>query len=163
MAADDVVIAPMRLGDLDGVLAVEARSFPTPWSRQAFVQELTENTHAHYLVARAGEQVLGYAGMWVILDEAHVTNVAVHPDWRGQGLGGRLMRALMALAVARGATRMTLEVRVSNRVAQALYTRLGFKPGGLRRGYYTDTREDAVIMWLDPLVLPGRDTEQPPA
>lgn len=161
MEPADVTIAPMRLADLDDVLQVESLSFVTPWSRQAFMQELTENGHAHYLVARAGERVVAYGGMWVVLDEAHVTNVAVHPDWRGRRVGDRLMLALMRLALRRGATRMTLEVRVSNHVAQNLYTKLGFKPSGLRRGYYTDTREDAVIMWLDPLVLP--DTERPPA
>lgn len=158
MVLEDLVIAPMRLEDLDGVMQVESLSFFTPWSRGSFEQELTENAYAHYLVARVGNRVVGYAGMWIVLDEAHVTNVAVHPDWRGHRLGEQLMRALIARAMARGATRMTLEVRVSNHVAQGLYLKLGFKPSGLRKGYYTDTREDALIMWLDPLVLP-----EPPA
>ncbi|MCG0240037.1 MAG: ribosomal protein S18-alanine N-acetyltransferase [Firmicutes bacterium] len=141
----------MTLADVDGVVAVERLCFLTPWSRQAFVRELTENPHARYLVARAGGTVVGYAGMWLVLDEAHVTNVAVHPDWRRQGLGERLMRGLMDWARAEGATRMTLEVRVSNQPAQELYRKLGFQPSGIRRGYYTDTGEDALIMWKDPL------------
>lgn len=148
---DGIEIGPMTLADVDGVTLVERLSFPSPWSRQAFVQELTENGLAHYVVARAGDQVVGYGGMWVVFDEAHVTNVAVHPDWRGRGIGEAIMRALMARALERGATRMTLEVRVSNHVAQNLYLKLGFRPAGIRKGYYTDNGEDALIMWLDPI------------
>lgn len=152
--AGDVVIGAMDLADLDGVLEVEAHSFPSPWSRQAFIQELTSNRFAHYRVARAGHRIVGYAGMWVVLDEAHVTNVAVHPDWRGRGLGKGLMLDLFAQALEQGAVRMTLEVRISNHVAQRLYTQLQFKPAGVRKGYYSDTGEDALIMWLDPLPAP---------
>lgn len=144
----------MTPADLDQVLDVERRSFPVPWSRGAFVQEVTANRFACYRVVRAGDVVVGYAGVWVIMDEAHVTNVAVHPDWRGRGLGRRLMLDLIARALNRGATRMTLEVRASNQVAQNLYAALGFRACGRRRGYYSDTNEDAVIMWLDPLVRP---------
>lgn len=139
----------MTLDDVDGVMQVERLSFLTPWSRQSFVQELTQNPYARYLVARIGQQVIGYAGMWLILDEAHVTNVAVHPEWRGHGLGEWLMLRLIEWAQRDGATRMTLEVRVSNHVAQELYLKLGFKASGIRPGYYTDTREDALIMWKD--------------
>jgi len=148
---DRVYIDQMTLADLDGVMAVEEISYLTPWSRRAFVSELTENIHAHYIVARLGREVVGYAGMWVILDEAHVTNIAVHPDWRRRGLGERLLRELISRARARGATRVTLEVRKSNMVAQRLYTRLGFVPRGIRKGYYSDTGEDAIIMWLEDL------------
>lgn len=143
------VIGPMSLADLDGVIVVEKASFLTPWSRHAFEQELTHNIYARYLVAKDGDMVAGYAGMWTVLDEAHVTNVAVHPEYRGTGLGERLMRALIVLAAAAGCSRMTLEVRVSNTVARNLYTKLGFAGAGLRPGYYTDTREDALIMWKD--------------
>lgn len=147
----EVYLDRMTLADVDGVLAIERLSFPTPWSRQSFVQEMTENIYAHYIVARSGSTVVGYAGMWVVLDEAHVTNVAVHPEWRGKKIGEGLMQGLMDLARQKGATRMTLEVRASNHVAQALYHKLGFEASGLRRGYYTDTREDAIIMWLSPI------------
>lgn len=145
----------MGLADIDGVMVVERLSFPTTWSRQAFLHEITANRHARYFIARVGRQVVGYGGMWLILDEAHVTNVAVHPDWRGRHIGEALMRALIRCARSYGITRMTLEVRVSNQVAQNLYTKLGFRPAGIRKGYYTDTREDALIMWLDPIPDPG--------
>lgn len=114
--------------------------------------------YAHYAVAISGAQVVGYAGMWIIVDEAHVTDVAVHPDFRGHGLGKSIMHEMMHRAVHSGARRMTLEVRVSNAVARGLYDQLGFKAAGLRPNYYTDTHEDAVIMWLDPLwdPLPAR-------
>ncbi len=146
-----MVISDMTLKDVDGVLAVERRSFPTPWSRTAFVQEMTENIYAHYVVAHDGDTIAGYGGMWIILDEAHVTNVAVDPDYRGQGLGLRLMHELMHRAAVCGAKRMTLEVRVGNAVARSLYGKLGFVQSGVRPNYYTDTHEDALIMWLDPL------------
>lgn len=150
----EIHIDAMQLADVDGVTEIERQAFITPWSRDSFVRELTENIYAHYMVARAGQRVVGYAGMWVVLDEAHVTNVAVHPDWRGRKVGERLMAALMEQARRLGATRMTLEVRASNHVAQSLYRKLGFRSSGIRPGYYTDTREDAVIMWLDPIPAP---------
>ncbi|MBC7325732.1 MAG: ribosomal protein S18-alanine N-acetyltransferase, partial [Moorella sp. (in: Bacteria)] len=105
------------------------------------------NNFAYYYIAQAGGQVVGYAGMWIILDEAHITNVAVHPHYRGRRLGELLLRVLMQEALHLGADRMTLEVRVSNRPAQRLYERLGFTRAGVRKGYYNDNREDAIIMW----------------
>ncbi len=146
-----ITIRPMTLSDIDAVLAVELLSFITPWSRDAFVAEAGDNDLAVYLVLEGDGQVIGYAGMWVILDEAHVTNVAVLPACRGQGLGERLMRALIDKARGRGACRMTLEVRPSNTAALGLYGKLGFAPCGLRPRYYSETGEDAVIMWLDKL------------
>lgn len=144
-------IRPMLLTDVDAVLAVEKLSFLTPWSRDAFVAEAGDNDLAVYLVIEADGKVVGYAGMWVILDEAHVTNVAVLPAYRGRGLGEKLMRALLEKARGRGARRMTLEVRPSNTVALSLYDKLGFAPWGRRPRYYSDTQEDAIIMWLDGL------------
>lgn len=144
-------IRPMLLSDIDAVLAVEQVSFITPWSRDAFVAEAGDNDLAVYLVIEADGQVIGYAGMWVILDEAHVTNVAVLPAFRGRRFGERMMRALIDKARSRGARRMTLEVRPSNAAALGLYGKLGFAPCGLRPRYYSDTHEDAVIMWLDEL------------
>ncbi|MCL6636576.1 MAG: ribosomal protein S18-alanine N-acetyltransferase [Alicyclobacillus sp.] len=144
-----LVLRPMQLRDLDQVLQVERRSFSAPWSRQAFVTELVENQFARYVVAEYHNRVIGYAGVWLILDEGHVTNIAVDPEFRGRHLGETLLRHLMALCVAHGAARMTLEVRVSNAVAQNLYRKLGFAGVGIRKGYYTDNREDALIMWAD--------------
>ena len=144
-------IRAMDLNDIDMVVAVEEQAFSVPWSRAAFETELDENELAHYLVAEVDGVVVGYCGMWIILDEAHLTNVAVLSEHRGKGIGHSLLTTLMGYAKVRGATCMTLEVRRSNTAAQRLYRRLGFIPRGLRRQYYTDTQEDALIMWRDSL------------
>lgn len=154
----DVAIEPMRLRDLGDVLTIERLSFPTPWSRYAFLSELLENDRAYYLVARIipiGEprprraRPAGYVGCWLVLDEGHVTNVAVHPDYRGMGIGRKLMQAIEDLVREKGGKRMTLEVRRSNLIAQNLYRSLGYRRAGIRRGYYQDNNEDAFIMWKD--------------
>ncbi|MDB5084504.1 MAG: ribosomal-protein-alanine N-acetyltransferase [Bacilli bacterium] len=142
----DPYFRKMQASDIDRILDIEHLSFTAPWSRNAFEGEL-HNHFAKYLVIVVGEEVAGYGGMWIILDEAHVTNIALHPDYRGRGLGGKLMERLMAEAIAHGAMHMTLEVRVSNLVAQSLYLRMGFVKNGMRKGYYTDNQEDAIIMW----------------
>jgi len=154
MGHPEVAIFPMTLADVDGVCEVEKLSFLTPWSREAFVSELMQ-TYTVYIVARTGEKVVGFGGMHVVWEDAHVTNVAVHPLYRGRGLGEQLMRELISRARERGANRMTLEVRVSNTAARALYHKLGFvtEPGAVRKGYYTDTGEDAIVMWKESLWL----------
>lgn len=145
-----IVIQPMRVADIDAVMEIERRSFPTPWSRAAFVSELLDNDRAYYMVARAdtetGPRVVGYIGLWLIAGEGHITNVAVHPDCRGKGIGRRLLTAAADLCRARSARRMTLEVRVSNVRAQNLYRKLGFAATAIRPKYYADL-EDALIMW----------------
>jgi ribosomal-protein-alanine N-acetyltransferase len=146
-----VVVRDMYLNDLDAVLDIEREAFPTPWSRAAFQTELVENTFAVYLVLEVHGRIAAYGGMWLILDEAHVTNVAVHPTFRGRGFGEAMMLGLMERARDQGCRRMTLEVRRGNLVAQNLYKKLGFVQLGVRKGYYTDTHEDAFIMWKDPL------------
>ncbi len=140
---------PMRVTDLDEVLAIEQASFTTPWSRAAYHRELVSNGYATYLVGRLDGRLVCYGGMWVILDEAHVTNIAVHPDYRNAGVGRRMMHVLESRARELGATRITLEVRVSNLAARHLYEKLGFRGTGVRRNYYSDTREDAIVMWKD--------------
>jgi ribosomal-protein-alanine N-acetyltransferase len=142
-----VQFMPMIGEDLDEVLAIEQVSFPTPWSRNSYLNEIYNNDFAYYYVARAGGKLIGYAGLWLILDEAHVTSVAVHPDYRGRRLGELLFNVLIQEAVYLGADRMTLEVRVSNHAARQLYKRLGFVSAGIRKGYYNDNQEDAIIMW----------------
>ncbi|GIM46302.1 ribosomal-protein-alanine acetyltransferase [Collibacillus ludicampi] len=139
----------MVLEDIDRILEIEHASFPTPWSRSAFEGELKNNHFAHYVVVEWNERVVGYAGMWVIMDEAHITNIAIEPEMRGRKLGEKLLRHMMRIAWLKGAERITLEVRVSNRVAQNLYKKLGFTPQGVRKGYYSDNQEDALIMWSD--------------
>jgi ribosomal-protein-alanine N-acetyltransferase len=145
----DLTVEVMQMKDLDEVMEVEQRCFTTPWSRYSFTCELKDNQFSHYIIAKHLGKIIGYGGMWIILDEAHVTNVGVLPEYRGLGVGELLMRSLMAAAKTRGAKKMTLEVRKSNYVAQNLYSKLGFEPIGIRRGYYLDDREDAVIMWKD--------------
>ncbi len=154
-------IRRMTLQDVDQVMLVEKRSFTAPWSRQAFMTELIDNHLARYIVAEYSGRVIGYAGVWMIIDEGHVTNIAVDPDFRGKYLGDKLLRALMSICMAQGGKKMTLEVRVTNHVAQKLYEKYGFERVGIRKGYYTDNREDALIMWADlPPVSPVSSSEQ---
>lgn len=140
-------IAPMSPADIPVVLEIERRSFPTPWPRDAYVHELENNRTAIYLVARREGIVVGYAGMWVVLDEAHITTIAVDPPQRGQGIGEALLIAMIDRASERGSRWIQLEVRRSNTVAQALYRKYGFRDVGVRRNYYSDNSEDAIVMW----------------
>ena len=147
----NILVRPMTTADVDGVMAVEKDSFATPWSRSAFEEELAQNRLARYLVAEENGQVVGYAGMWLVINEAHVTNVAVSGSRRGEGIGRLLMETLMELARENGMGSMTLEVRVSNMVARHLYETLGFAEAGIRKNYYSETKEDALILWRDKL------------
>jgi [ribosomal protein S18]-alanine N-acetyltransferase len=149
LSEDEIRIEPMQTKDVEEVHAIESRSFLTPWSQGTFYSELLENQFAYYLVAKDGDTLVGYGGMWIILDEGHITNVAVLPEYRGRGLGQRLLRALIDRALVEGALRMTLEVRPSNKRALALYKKNGFVIRGVRKGYYQG--EDAYIMWKDDL------------
>ena len=144
---DRITIAPMRVEDVGRVLEIEQLSFPSPWPRNAYTHELQENRLACYLVARLMHRVVGYTGMWVILDEAHVTTIAVDPSHRRRQIGERLLVALIEEAMRRGARWVTLEVRPSNTGAQAMYRKYGFKELGTRKRYYSDNNEDAIIMW----------------
>lgn len=148
---EELWVRPMKSQDIDDVLHIERTCFPTPWSYDAFKAEVEENHCARYVVAEIGGRVRGYGGMWIILDEAHITNVAVHPNYRGVGIGEAIMKALIRTAARLKVEGMTLEVRVSNKVAQNLYEKLGFFGVGVRKGYYTDDGEDALIMWKDKL------------
>lgn len=141
-----IVVDAMRLDDVPAVHEIERLSFRTPWPAYAFEQELRGNRLAHYVVARAGDRIVGFAGVWLMVDEAHVTTFGVHPDWRRQGIGRQLLLNLVELSRTIGARRMTLEVRASNEGAQALYRSYGFDAVGRRPGYYTDDGEDAIVM-----------------
>jgi ribosomal-protein-alanine N-acetyltransferase len=141
-----VVVDAMRLEDVPAVHEIERLSFRTPWPARAFEQELRGNRLARYLAARAGDAVVGFAGVWLMVDDAHVTTFSVHPDWRRQGIGRQLLLNLAELSGTIGARRMTLEVRPSNVAAQALYRAFGFEIVGRRPHYYTDDGEDALIM-----------------
>lgn len=143
----EIQIIPMTLTHVPQVMEVERQSFSTPWSKDAYIFELLHNEVAHYLVSMVGDLVVGYAGVWTMVDEAHVTNIAVLPLWRRQKIGERLMLELISLAKEHGCSKMTLEVRKSNWGARDLYEKLGFIALGCRRNYYSDTKEDAIIMW----------------
>lgn len=142
-------IRDMHAADISGVLEVEQECFTLPWSRKAFEAELDDNDLARYLVIEDEGRIIGYAGVWIVLDEAHVTNIAISQSHRHRGLGERLLVELICRAKQYGALSMTLEVRTSNIAAQRLYEKLGFVKRGIRRQYYSDTKEDALIMWLD--------------
>ncbi|MNH81857.1 ribosomal-protein-alanine N-acetyltransferase [compost metagenome] len=146
---DGIRFRPMTTLDIPDVMVIEHESFTLPWTENAFHSEMTQNHFAKYIIMEKDGAPIGYAGMWTVVDEAHVTNIAVRTAYRGQHLGERLMREMMLLAGRIGMTKMTLEARVSNTVAQSLYGKLGFRPVGLRKGYYSDNQEDALIMWCD--------------
>jgi len=146
-----VVIEDMRVEDIPAVQLVENASFPLPWPANAFRHELTQNKNAHYIVAKEGEHIVGYAGLWLSLDEAHITTFAVLPEYRRRKIGERMLIAIFERAEKLGAEWLTLEVRASNLPAQRLYEKYGFRPAGIRRRYYSDNNEDAIIMWTERL------------
>jgi len=177
------LVEPMTLADIEQVMEIEEVAFPTPWSARAYRFEVSENEHSTMLVVRLAAAtnsplerlvnrtlrrqsvarrlklarpgpVLGYAGFWLLVDEAHICTIAVHPQWRGRGLGELLLLALIERGIELGANSATLEVRVSNRVAQELYSKYGFEIVSRRRGYYSDNNEDAYIMTTPPLETP---------
>ena len=137
---------PLAPEDADAMACIERESFPTPWSREDFWREAS-NDFACYIVALEGTAVIGFAGCWISFEEAQVTNIALTAMQRGRGYGRLLMCALMRAAAERGVERMTLEVRPSNLPARRLYERLGFVEIGIRKGYYQDNNEDAILMW----------------
>lgn len=140
-------ILPMEAEHIPAVLRVETRSNPAPWSEASFRSEL-KNPQAHYLVALAGNEVAGYCGAWDVIDELHITNIAVDPQFRRQGLGKKLMIETLNSAKKRGMRCSTLEVRAGNEAAIKLYEKLGFQKCATRKGYYPVNSEDAIVMWL---------------
>lgn len=143
----DYVVLDMNLSHVDDVIIIENLSFKTPWSKEAFLTELTRNECASYKVLMINNRVVSYGGMWVVLDEAHITNIAVHPEYRGIGLGNIIVEELIIEANRRNISAMTLEVRMNNMAAINLYKKYGFTEAAVRKKYYQDTGEDAIIMW----------------
>ena len=146
----EITIGLMTLDDVDAVAAIEAATFRTPWSKESFYREVTDNACARYVVLREDGEAIAYAGVWIVLDEGHITNIAVREDRRGMGYGEQVTRAMIQLAADSGMNWMTLEVRRSNVAAQNLYHKLGFIDVGYRKRYYENT-EDALIMALEHL------------
>lgn len=144
---NEIIIDNMDRNDILNVLEIEKLSFKTPWSEEAFYNEIDKNACARYIVAREDKAVLGYGGMWVIMDEGHITNIAVHPDFRGMHIGDLIVRGLIQVAIIEKASSLTLEVRKTNYIAQNLYRKYGFEIAGVRPRYYADNGEDAYIMW----------------
>ena len=179
MVDETFVVESMQVEQLDQVRRIERASFPTPWPRNAYRREILSNERAHYLVVRTTSEtapepkrrqfplsilpfgrsdardVVAFCGVWVLLDEAHITTIAVDPDYRRLGLGELLIIQMARIALRARATRMTLEVRMSNEAAQRLYRKYGFSDGGVRPRYYSDDFEDALIMRSEDLASPG--------
>lgn len=142
-----VQIVPMRRRHLRAVVKIEAKVYPRPWSHSLFVSELALRSTRAYFVAKVGRDIVGYAGLMMSMTDGHVTTIAVDPAWHRHGIGTRLLLALAREGIEREATALTLEVRLSNKGAQDMYKRFGFTAVGVRKGYYGDTGEDALVMW----------------
>ena len=160
-------VEPMQWGDVPQVMTIERQSFTLPWSDYTYRHEILENRNAHYFVARRADgrvigqpatwwsrlfkretkaPVVGYGGFWIVIDEAHISTIASDVNWRGHGIGELMLLAMIERSSELGAHEVTLEVRVSNRVAQNLYRKYGFEVVGRRPGYYRDNNEDADLM-----------------
>jgi ribosomal-protein-alanine N-acetyltransferase len=150
-----VRIEPMRRKHLKSVLRIEQQVYPRPWSAALFHSELALRSTRSYFVAKVGRRLVGYAGIMITLDESHVTTIAVDPTRHREKIGTRLMLQLARESIARGATALTLEVRVSNKGAQDLYRRFGFAPVGVRKNYYQEINEDALVMWVHEIDQPA--------
>jgi ribosomal-protein-alanine N-acetyltransferase len=145
----EVHLVPMRRRHLRSVLRIEAQVYPRPWSLSLFMSELALRSSRAYYVARVDGVVVGYAGLMMSGDDGHVTTIAVDPAWHRHKIGTRLLLTLAREAVRRGGANLTLEVRVTNTAAQELYRRFGFAPAGIRKNYYVETNEDALVMWAN--------------
>ena len=141
-----ITVRAMKKADVKSVYEIEVLSFRTPWSYRSLMGEL-KNRVAHYTVLEQDGEIIGYCGMWVLFEEAHITNIAITPKERGNGYGKQLLHATMRVAASFGAEMMTLEVRETNAVAQRMYDEMDFSQQGRRKRYYTDTGEDALLLW----------------
>jgi len=152
-AAPELAFSALTEADLDVILDLEKRVFTDQWTREAMITELN-NPCAFYVVGRSDGRIVGYGGEWIIMDEAHITSLAVEPEARGKRFGERLLIALLQEARYRGARRATLEVRIGNKPAVALYEKYGFRSVAIRKKYYQSDGEDALVMWVNDLFCP---------
>ena len=143
----NLAIRSMEIKDINSVIKINSLSFPTNWSRDSLEKEMLDNKYARYKVALIDGMIIGYGGMWIIVDEAHITNIAVHPEYRGIGVGANILDSLIGTCEHENIPSITLEVRSSNKTAKRLYTKFGFFEEGIRKAYYADNKEDAIIMW----------------
>ena len=143
-----ITVRGMKEADLEDILEMERECFATPWSRESFEMEF-KNKFARYVVAEIDGKVVGYGGLWLIIDEAHITNIAVREEYRKMDVGSHILSGLVAISLKRDIKSMTLEVRASNVAAIRLYEKYDFKEAGIRPKYYSDNNEDAIIMWLN--------------
>ncbi|MBQ8160947.1 MAG: ribosomal protein S18-alanine N-acetyltransferase [Clostridia bacterium] len=157
----EYLIRRMTVADIDRVCEIDRLTFAHPWTQENYLYELKQNPCARYLVLEAEGTIVGFAGGWIILDESHVTNIGILKDYRGNGYGKAITRALLQYFSNLGASYTTLEVRKSNMVAQHVYTSLGFVSVGVRKKYYTDTGEDGLIMVCDHLPEVQEDFVEP--
>ncbi len=148
--AHGLVVEKMARRHIEAVRAIDRLCYSAPWSAATWRNELSESTR-HHVVAAAGDLIVGHAGLLFVLEEVHVTTVAVHPDHQGTGIATRLVSDLLAVAIGAGSESATLEVRATARRTQRLYARFGFQPAGMRRRYYTNPVDDALVMWLHEL------------
>jgi len=144
---ESIIIETMTRADVPRVMEIELQCFATPWHESAYITELS-NRSAYYIAASLGDLIVGYGGLWIIADEAHITTLGVEPPFRGRKIGERILVAMLEEAAARGVRRITLEVRERNVAAQNLYRKYGFAAAAIRRGYYSDNNENAVVMWV---------------
>lgn len=143
----DLIVRQAEERDIKPMAEMDILCFSAPWSEESFEKEIMENRMAFYIVAEIGGRMAGYAGLWCIVDEGHITNVAVHPDFRRRGIGEAMLSVMLDHTVKNGILSHTLEVRASNAPAISLYSKFGFEPAGIRKNYYEDNGEDAIIMW----------------
>jgi ribosomal-protein-alanine N-acetyltransferase len=140
-------VIPMELKHIEDVLIIDSSCFAIHWSRESFMSEVLQNKLARYVVAVLDDKIIGYAGMWLIADEAQITNIATHPEYRGKGAASSMLEAMLAICKKEKISSITLEVRISNITALNLYKKYRFSQEGLRKQYYADNKEDAIIMW----------------
>lgn len=142
-----IIIREMKEKDLERIMEVEKGAFTTPWSRDSFLLEITKNQLAKYFIAQVNDITVGYGGIWLILDEGHITNIAVDKEYRGLGIGEKILEALIDICKMKEIIAMTLEVRENNEPAKSLYKKHGFVEYGIRPNYYADDNENAIVMW----------------
>lgn len=142
-----LTLLPMTKKHLNDVAKIEKDCFSVPWSKKALEDEITKNDFAIYFVACEDNKVIGYGGMWHVVNEGHITNIAVKKEYRRKGVAAAIINKITETAIEKDMIGLTLEVRTSNSAAIALYKKFGFKLEGIRKEYYSDTKEDALVMW----------------